>query len=147
MILDNISNIEKYDGVISHAKEIAEFLRAHDVATIPAGRYDVADGVFVNVCDIENGENDTYEAHRRYSDLQCVITGDEIMKRCHISACGDGNEYSDANDCILYKSAKKVTVCHVFSGEFALFQPEDAHAPGTKGTVSSVRKLIFKIPV
>lgn len=147
MILDNLANLKKYEGVIPYAREIAAFLDKNDAAAIPVGRYDVADGVFVNVCDCVNGENTTYEAHRRYSDLQCVITGDEIMKRCHISSCTNGNEYSEENDCILYKSAAKETVCHLYAGEFALFEPEDAHCPGICGTASDVRKLIFKIPV
>ncbi len=147
MILDNLANLGKYADVIPYAREIAQFLCDNDAANMPAGRYDVADGVFVNVCDCQNGENTVYEAHRRYSDLQCVITGDEIMKRCHISACADGNEYSAENDCILYKSAAKKTVCHLYAGEFALFEPEDAHCPGICGNAPNVRKLIFKIPV
>ncbi len=147
MILDSLLNLEKYEGVIPHVKEIAKFLRENDGALIPAGRYDVTDGVFVNVCDIENGVNNGYEAHRKYSDLQCLITGDEIMKRCHIDACSEGNEYSDEHDCIIYMKAKRETVCHVYAGEFAFFEPEDAHSPGTRGDVPSVRKLIFKIPV
>lgn len=147
MILDKLSNLEKYEGVIPYAREIADFLRNNDAANIQTGRYDVADGVFVNVCDCHNGDNTKYEAHRKYSDLQCVITGDEIMKRCHISACTDGNEYSFDNDCILFAGAEKETVCHLFAGEFALFEPEDAHCPGICGTSPDVRKLIFKIPV
>lgn len=147
MILDTLDNLQKYAGVIPHAAEIADFLRNNDAAAIPAGRYDVADGVFVNVCDCVNSQNGTYEAHRKYSDLQCVITGDEIMKRCRISACGDGNDYSDENDCILYKSAAEETVCHLYAGDFAFFEPEDAHCPGICGSDPKVRKLIFKIPV
>lgn len=146
MILDNLSNLRKYAGVIPYAEEIADFLANNDAAAMPKGRYDVANGVFVNVCDCVNGDNTTYEAHRKYSDLQCVITGDEIMKRCHIDACAEGNEYSSENDCILYKSASKETVCHLYEGEFALFEPEDAHCPGICGTAPDVRKLIFKIP-
>lgn len=147
MILDKIENIGKYADAVPHSAEIADFLASHDAATLPAGRYDVADGVFVNVLDLTNGENSVYEAHRRYSDLQCVIVGDEYMKRCHISACGEGGEYSEENDCILYKRADRETLCHVFEGEFAFFEPEDAHCPSVCGNTPAVRKLIFKIPI
>ena len=147
MILDRLQSLEKYAGTIPHTKEIAEFLKDHDAATLPCGRYDVCDGVFVNVCDIENGENSVYEAHRKYNDLQCLITGDEIMKRCHIADCGDATVYADDGDCQLFRSAESVATLHVRAGEFAYFDPDDAHAPGTAGDVKKVRKLIFKIPV
>lgn len=147
MILDRLDNLSEYEGIIPHVSEIGAFLKENDVSKIPAGRYDICDGVFVNVCDCNNGENHIYEAHRKYSDLQCVITGDEIMKRCHISSCSDGNEYSCENDCILYKKALRESVLHLYEGEFALFEPEDAHCPGIAGETEAVRKLIFKIPV
>ena len=147
MILDNLSNLEKYEGVIPHAKEIAEFLKANDAVSLAAGRHDVTEDVFVNVLDLNNGENTTYEAHRKYHDLQCIITGDEYMRRCHISAVSDGGEYSDEGDYILYSSAEKESLCHLFAGEFAFFEPEDAHCPGICGSTPVVRKLVFKIPV
>ena len=65
MILDNLSNLEKYEGVIPHAKEIAEFLRANDATALDKGRHDVAGDVYVNVLDLNNGENTTFEAHRK----------------------------------------------------------------------------------
>lgn len=147
MIIDNLSNLKKYIGVIPHADKIAAFLAENDCTVISTGRHDVADGVFVNVFDFVNGENNTYEAHRKYHDLQCVVIGDEFMKRAHIDSCADSNEYSDENDCILYKTASKESVCHVFAGEFAFFEPEDAHCPAICGNTPNVRKLIFKIPV
>lgn len=149
MIIDKLTSLEKYVGVIPHAAAIAKFLRERDCTALPAGRYDLeaTDGVFVNVCDITNGKNDIYEAHRRYSDLQCLLKGDEIMKRCHIDDAADGEDYNREGDCILFKSGRYETTVHLNEGEFALFCPEDAHAPGTAGDAPSVRKLIFKIPV
>ena len=147
MILDKLSNLRKYEGVIPYANKIADFLRDNDAATLEKGRHDVTDEVFVNVLDLVNGENTTYEAHRKYHDLQCIITGDEYMKRSPIDACADGGEYSDEGDYILYKSAEKEAVCHLFAGEFAFFEPEDAHCPGICGSAPEVRKLVFKIPV
>lgn len=147
MILDKIENLKKYTDAIPHSAEIADFLASNDVASLPAGRYEMTDGVFVNVSDVQNGENNVYEAHRRYCDLQCVVIGDEYMKRCHIGACGDESDYSEKNDCILYKSAERETLCHVSEGEFAFFEPQDAHCPGICGSTPAVRKLIFKIPI
>jgi len=147
MILDKLENLEKYSGVIPYAKEIAQFLRDNDAVTLSAGRHDVTDSVYVNVLDLDNGENTVYEAHRRYSDLQCIITGDEFMKRCPLDACGDAGEYFEDNDYILFGSASKESTCHLYAGDFALFEPEDAHCPGICGSTPKVRKLVFKIPV
>ena len=147
MIIDSIENLRKYVGVIPGVLQIADFLEKNDASGIPAGRYELSDGLYVNVCDCNNGENSVYEAHRKYCDLQCVINGDEIMKRCRVSACGDGGEYSAESDCILYKKALGESILHLYSGEFAFFEPADAHCPGNAGEVSFVRKLIFKIPI
>lgn len=147
MILDRLSNLEKYEGVIPHAGDIAKFLAKNDAVSLTKGRHDVTDTVYVNVLDLNNGENTTYEAHRKYHDLQCIITGDEHMKRCHISDAKDGGEYNDEDDYILFASAESESVCHLFAGDFAFFEPEDAHCPGICGTTPVVRKLVFKIPV
>ena len=147
MIIDNLENIIRYEGVIPHAADIAKFLAENDAATLAPGRHDVTDSVYVNVLDLNNGENTTYEAHRRYHDLQCIITGDEYMRRSHISAVKDGGEYNEEADYILFPTAEKESLCHLFAGEFAFFEPSDAHCPGVCGTTPIVRKLVFKIPV
>ncbi len=49
---------------------------------IPAeGRYDLADGVFVNIQSYKTCERSTrqFEAHRDYIDLQYIISGREII--------------------------------------------------------------------
>ena len=147
MIIDNISDIARYEGIIPHAADIVKFLSENDPAKLTPGRHDVTDTVYVNVLDLNNGENTTYEAHRKYHDLQCIITGDEYMHRCHISAVSDDDGYNEEGDYILYKSAAKESLCHLFAGEFAFFEPADAHCPGVCGTTPIVRKLVFKIPV
>lgn len=147
MIIDNLDNLARYEGVIPHAADIVKFLAENDAATLTPGRHDVTDTVYVNVLDLNNGENTTYEAHRRYHDLQCIITGDEYMRRCHISAVKDGGEYNEDGDYILFATAEKESLCHLYAGEFAFFEPEDAHCPGVCGTTPIVRKLVFKIPV
>ena len=149
MILDNIKNLEKYEGVIPFARQIAAFLAENDGASIEKGRYDVpdTDGVYVNVLDCDNTTNKVYEAHRKYSDLQCVMTGDEIMLRTDLAECSDDDGYNEDGDYILFKKAKFGSALHLQAGEFAFFEPADAHAPGNAGTVDKVRKLVFKIPV
>ena len=147
MIRDRIENLGKYDGIVP-AGMIAEFLSENDAAALPCGRYELLDGAFVNVCDItENETYGKYEAHRCYSDLQFVVTGDEVVLRADIAA-GIGGEYARAGACILFDGGSGAyDRCHLTAGEFALFDPTDAHMPGLRGVSGHIRKLIFKLPV
>lgn len=147
MIRDRIENIKQYDGVVP-AEMIADFLEKNDAKTIPCGRYELDGGAFVNVCDITESEDcGKYEAHRKFSDLQYVVTGDEVMFRTDVRNCF-GGEYSDGGDCIIFDDCDGTfDRCHLTAGEFALFDPVDAHMPGLRGKARSIRKLIFKLPV
>ena len=147
MIRDRIENLGKYEGVLP-VGIIAGFLAENDAVSLPCGRYELSDGVFVNVCDITEREAEgKYEAHRKYSDLQFVVTGDEVMLRADV-ACGIGGEYNLDGDCILFDGVSGTfDRCNLAAGEFAFFDPTDAHMPGLRGSAAKIRKLIFKIPV
>ncbi len=58
------------------------FLKEHDLATIAKGKYPIdGENVYASVTEDPSKDFDktNWESHRKYIDLQCIITGDEKM--------------------------------------------------------------------
>ncbi len=148
MIFDSIENLERYSGAIPYLCAVKAFLEKHDPKTLEPGRYELVEGAYVNVSKYDvPEENKIFEAHRIFADLQYVVEGDEVMRRALLENCSDGNEYDRSGDYILYKAAKNPAELHLHAGEFLYFDTQDAHAPGIRGESTTVKKLIFKLPV
>ena len=85
------------------------------------------------------------EAHRRYIDVQYTIEGDEEIGWVPMAECGQpANPYDEARDVAFYP-VRPSTWLSVPLGSFAVFFPDDAHAPlAGRG---AVKKAILKILV
>lgn len=79
MIYDTIKNLAVYRGVLPGMAVVADFLARTDLNTLAPGRIDLWEGVWVNVNRYVPAESGKWEAHRRYVDLQYVLTGSEEM--------------------------------------------------------------------
>jgi YhcH/YjgK/YiaL family protein len=82
------------------------------------------------------------ETHRRYIDIQYVVSGTDTMGWSSVDAIGPGNGYDTAKDIEFYSAPAALWV-PVPAGHFAIFLPSDVHAPLAGEGV--VRKLVVKI--
>lgn len=90
-------------------------------------------------------EKASLEAHRLYIDIQVPLKGTEIMGWAPVAALKHPRgEYNAEKDVIFYGDAAD-SLLHVKVGEFAIFFPEDAHAPNIG--LGNHRKLCIKVPV
>jgi len=127
-----------------------DFLRRPDLAQLKPGRY-LLDGerMFANVDELELkpwcDEGVRFEAHRDYIDIQCPLSGEEVIGIAETPAAQVAALAGLAKDCVLWegKGAKRT----LRPGEFAIFfPPTDAHAPGhCEGSSRPHRKVIVKI--
>jgi YhcH/YjgK/YiaL family protein len=148
MILDSISNAERYFTLHPHFKNLFDYLRSTDIATLEEGRHDIlGDILFVNVANAElrKSEDAPLEAHNRYIDVQVVVEGEEHFgwseRRECIMPC---TEFDNERDIIFFDDTPQ-TIYKVRSGEFTILYPEDAHAPLIGE--GRARKLIFKVQI
>lgn len=146
MLRGTLSNIERYFRISPLFAQVVNELRAVDWASREYGQYEIADGKAYVVYGLypHDGENTVFEAHDRYIDLQCVLQGDEIIGWADRSRLSAKAEYDESGDCQLFTGVGD-TLC-LTEGDWALFFPEDAHAPGGKYTQEHSVKLIAKIP-
>ena len=85
------------------------------------------------------------EAHRKYIDIQFVVTGSDHMGWKSLAFCAEPSEsYSEERD-IAFFLDKTGNWFDVPAGYFTIFYPDDAHAP--MATEETVRKVVLKIAV
>ena len=148
MILDRIEQADLYVSVNPHLAKAFAFLRQEGLDKLPDGRHDIdGDNVYAIII---RGTGQTrskakLEMHRKYIDLQYVVSGGDDMgwktyKLCKNSA-GDYNPETDAE---LFSDTPSVWLTLV-PGDFAVFFPEDAHAPGAGQR--EFHKVVVKVAV
>jgi YhcH/YjgK/YiaL family protein len=149
MILDTLAQSARYAALHPGFARAFTFLRETDVAALPAGRHPIdGDRIYVSI-DHKEGrgrEGARLEAHRRYIDIQFTIGGDEEIGWMPLAACGpaSGAGYEENRD-IAFFEPRPETWLSVPPRTFAIFFPEDAHAPlGGRGLL---KKAIVKVAV
>lgn len=147
MIIDTLDHAEMYAPLGKGVARALKYLRDEDIAAKDPGRYDLdGDRLFLMVQEYDTRKRDggVWEAHRKYIDLQFVISGAELMGRANLTSLSPHKTYdSDLDVELLDGDGDFVTVP---ADTFVLFYPQDAHMPciAVKQT-APVRKAVFKI--
>ena len=145
MILDHIKNLENYAGSSIYAA--LQKIRATDFSALEDITYEV-DGrnlyFFIDSYPTRQ-QNDTPEAHQKYIDIQYMIRGTEKMGVGQLEDMTEEVEARPQNDISFYHGPMD----HITVKEdmFAVFYPNDAHAPciSPDGKCEGVRKAVFKV--
>ena len=146
MIVDAIKNAELYYSLSPRIKQAFDWLAATDIAALEAGRHDIdGNNLFVNVMDVElkPRREAALEVHDRYIDIQIMVGKTEEygwMERCDCHTPRE--EFNRERDVQFFLDTPQ-TFFTLNERQFAIFFPEDAHAPMLGE--GSVRKLIFKL--
>ena len=148
MILDQVSNLRLYKGISKNIDVAIEYLRKNDVCALPDGRHAIdGDVVYVQVMSYQTKPlaEATFEAHRRYIDIQILIEGEELCYYAPLQGLVASLPFDQGKDIGFYKGAEGSSF-PLRPGTFALFFPHDAHKPSCdfKGR-SPVRKAVVKI--
>lgn len=150
MIIDRISNIGSYTGVPA-LKDVADFIRENNLSDLPDGKTVIDEDrffVMIQHPDLKAKEDALPEAHDRYADVQVVLKGREVMGYAYRPSLGEPVEDHPENDIAFYKGGTFDPLTFE-EGTFALFLPQDAHAPCIAPAVDGgpVTKAVFKVRV
>jgi len=147
MIIDKIENAHLYKNISERINKSFEYIRTTDLKNLPAGRYTIdGENIFALVSEYQTKSESEgkLEAHRKYIDVQYVISGEELMGYVPLGNQQILESYKEENDIVFYTGDKSFT--KVSEGMFAIFFPEDVHMPGiASGKSSSVKKLVIKV--
>jgi YhcH/YjgK/YiaL family protein len=83
------------------------------------------------------------ETHRRYIDIQYIVSGVDRMGWKPASECRPGRGYDEVRDLEFHDPSPEVWI-NVSAGRMAIFFPEDAHAP-LAHTGVSLQKIVVKV--
>jgi len=123
------------------------FLKEHDLQTIAKGKYPIdGDHVFATVTEdpTKDFEKTNWESHRKYVDIQCVITGVERMGVSPVTKATVTEPYDEKKDVAHY--TVEGTQYDIPAGTFVVFFSQDAHRPNiTPGGNKPVKKIVIKV--
>ena len=146
MILDRLDNCDRYVTLHPAFAAAFEFLRTATAETLRSARHEL-DGkrlyVIVDRKDGRTRDGAKLEAHRRYIDIQYVVEGTDEMGWKALAVCRDTEKpFDEAADIVFFRERPEAWV-RTPPGTFAIFFPEDAHAP--LGGSGPLVKLIAKV--
>ena len=148
MILDSLKNFDAYLPLHPRFAAVSEFLKKNDLETLAKGRHDILPNgeAFANVTEFEGKPTEglSLEFHRKYIDIQVPLSTTETMGWLPTRELPESvlDSYSPEGDAAVAKLPSS-SWATVRPGDFIIFFPQDAHAPG--GAAGKVRKIIFKI--
>lgn len=146
MIIDKLSNAKLYEGIHPRLKKGLQFLQENDLNSLAVGKYDIeGDKVFVLIQEYETKpiEEGRYESHYQYTDIQCMVQGEERMGYTNVDNVKVNEENRDS-DIQFYEGEGDLLL--VKAGCFAIFTPEDAHMPAICiDQPKSIKKALVKV--
>ena len=150
MLYGTLQHLDSYRGMHPGVMRGLELLRDTDFSQLPDGKYEVdGDRLFYSLQSYENKlANDTPESHRKYIDIQFLISGREWMEIAPLENMTEVAEARPEGDIWLHRGPVDGQV--LLAGDrFAVLWPEDAHAPGiaVDGKTEPCRKCVVKVRV
>ena len=166
MVYDKIDNIEIYKGLSTDIYEALKFLQNATPDTAP-GVYQITPRVKAIVSEYETkAQNENgYEAHKRYIDIQALLEGEERIACQPIEWLTQNKPYSEDCDAAFYAadevSPQPSEESHLPSSiihhpsyltlrprYFAILYPQDGHMPQLNVTTpTKVKKVVIKVAV
>ncbi len=148
MIFASLSESERCNSLHPLFARVFEFIRETDLHTLAGGKHSIAGEDLFAIVEQAAGrsrESAKLECHRRYIDIQLVLSGVDEMGWKALADCrAPCDEYSAERD-IRFFGDQPATWIATPPGHFCIFFPEDAHAPLVAN--GEIRKVIFKIAV
>ena len=145
MIFDFLTNSYLYSDISARMDIAFDFLNHTDLTALPVGRIDLeGDHVYVLVQEYTTKplEEGKWEAHRRYLDVQYMLSGCERIDFALLDTMKLGEYFPEKDFQAMSGSGNAL---NVVEGSFVVFFPQDAHMPGlTVDAHSQVKKVVVK---
>jgi YhcH/YjgK/YiaL family protein len=147
MIFDQLKNAELYFQINNRFRKAFDYLRSNDFNNIEPGKYEI-DGediyAIVQQYDTKPMSSGKWEAHKKYIDIQFMVSGKEKMGYSHKNKMIVTHEYNSDKDAIYLKGEGNFLVAE--AGYFAIFFPTDVHMPCIAINLSTpVKKVVIKV--
>ncbi|TRX22594.1 DUF386 domain-containing protein [Flavobacterium franklandianum] len=149
MIIDTLANAPKYIGLNPLFAKAFDFINKNDLATLPDGVSEISEGLklIVNTANGKTAEASLakFECHDKNIDIQFCVKGLETIAWKPREKCVQPNgTYNPEKDVRFFSDAQDMFF-QLTDGQFAIFYPEDVHAPMIGE--GEIKKLVFKVKI
>jgi len=148
MIIDTLSNSDRYNKIHPLFAKAFEYIKSQDLATIEDGRFEIDGDNLKAIVSNKKGMTaeesaSKFECHDKNIDIQLCIKGKEQMGWKPRSDCKNvKGDYNPDKDVWFYSDAPDMYFT-LTDNQFVIFFPEDVHAPmiGEGG----IKKMVIKV--
>ena len=149
MIIDTLQNAPKYFSAHPLFAQAFKYIRDTDLANAADGKSDIAEGLKAIFSNSPGKTKEAscakFECHNKNIDIQLCINGLETIGWKPREKCVTPNgDYNAEKDVQFYNDAPD-TFFQLTDGQFAIFFPEDVHAPMIGE--GSIKKLVIKVKI
>jgi len=149
MIIDTLQNAPKYFSAHPLFAQAFKYVRDTDLANAADGKSDIAEGLKAIVSNSPGKTKEAscakFECHNKNIDIQLCINGLETIGWKPREKCLTPNgEYNAEKDVQFYNDTPD-TFFQLTDGQFAIFFPEDVHAPMIGE--GAIKKLVIKVRI
>jgi YhcH/YjgK/YiaL family protein len=145
MVIDTLDNFGKYVALNPLFADVETFMRENDLNTLEPGKHLIKDkDLFVNITTAKGREPEAavLETHINMIDIQIPLDTDETFGYTPLCDLPKA-EYNAEKDITKYEGmAQSFIDCK--PGMFAIFFPQDGHAPCIS-MAPEIKKAIFKV--
>ncbi len=146
MILSPLSQLPRYTALHPLFPQVLDFIQQTNLPSLPAGIHPIlGEDLFVIVEKVSGRSREAakLECHRRYIDIQLVLSGVDEMGWRALAECQQPiAEFNPTRDIQFFDDTPSAWIATP-PDTFCLFFPDDAHAPLV--STGDIHKLIFKI--
>jgi YhcH/YjgK/YiaL family protein len=146
MIIDTLENLEKYALLNPLFKEAVEFVKTHDLSKMELGKTELkGKDLVISIAQTTSKTNEEakLETHNEFIDIQIPLSGVEVMGYTPKKDCTPADAPYNTEKDITFFYGMAETYLTVKPGMFAVFFPQDGHAPGISAV--GVKKAIIKV--
>lgn len=150
MIIDLLSNAHRYYNQGARFKKAFEYLVNTDFSKVEKGKYELEGTnlfAIVNEYDTVSPDNEQMESHKKYIDIQYIVTGSERIGHDFLQQQTPSKAYDEEKDFMLW--GEKPSFFSILNqGMFAVFFPHDLHMPNIMiEKAAFVKKVVIKVSV
>lgn len=145
MIIDKIENLALYAPINPLFNDVVDFLKNNNLSALTPGKTPLKGSELIlnyNVCKSKAKSEAKLETHNKMIDIQIPLNAVETMGYTPRTELKE-SEYNEEKDITFYEGLAK-QYFSVAPGMFAIFFPEDGHAPAI-ADVEELKKLVFKV--
>ncbi|WP_291102641.1 MULTISPECIES: YhcH/YjgK/YiaL family protein [unclassified Flavobacterium] len=149
MIIDTLNNASKYYSLHPSFAKAFEYINQNDLANLADGVSEISEGLKV-IANTANGKTKEaslakFECHDKNIDIQLCVKGLETMAWKPREKCVIPNgDYNPEKDVRFFSDAPDMFF-QLTDGQFAIFFPEDVHAPMIGE--GEIKKVVIKVKI